>query len=158
MRRGEVKHLLHHLNDVRPTIKITMELKKHGSFPFLDTKLTQREEGTLDVDVYRKQTYMSRYLHFNSHHPISAKRAAVGSLFDRARNVTLRKENLWKQEEHLTATFKQNGYSLPFIRSISTFTQKKSTPPPEEEPGEPGHHEEEEKQPLGSHPICKWCE
>ena len=30
MRRGEVEPLLHHLNDMRPTIKITMELEKDG--------------------------------------------------------------------------------------------------------------------------------
>ena len=113
---------LHHLNDVRPTIKFTMELKKDGMLPFLSTKLTRTEGGALDLAVYRKQTHTDRY--FNSHHPVSAKRAAIGSLFDRARNVTLRKENLQKEEEHHTATFKENGYPLPFIRSISSSTQK----------------------------------
>ena len=46
----------------------------------------------------------ARYLHFNSHHPVSAKRAAVRSLFDRARNITLQKEDLRKEEEHLRMT------------------------------------------------------
>ena len=87
---------------------------------FLDTKLTQREDRTLSVTVFRK-THMDRYLHFNSHHPVSAKRAAVRSLFDRARNVTLQKEDLRKEEEHLTATFKRNGYPLPFIRATSSI-------------------------------------
>ena len=158
MWRGEVEPLLH-LSDVRPTIKFTMELEKDGMLPFLDTKLTRREGGALDIAVYRKQTHTDRYLHFNSHHPVSAKRAAVRSLFDRARNVTLRKENLQKEEEHLTATFKQNGYPLPFIRSISSSTQKTSATPPEE-PGEPGHQEEEEKQPLAVIPdvsgVSEW--
>ena len=49
--------------------------------PFLDTKLTQREGGVLDTAIYRKQMHTDRYLHFNSHHPVSAKRAAVKSLF-----------------------------------------------------------------------------
>jgi hypothetical protein len=134
MIRDAVEPLLNHLNDVHPTIKFTMELEKEGSLPFLDTRLTRREEGTLDVTVFRKPTYTDRYLHFNSHHPVSAKRAAVRSLFDRARNVTLLKENL--QEEHLTTTFKQNGYPLPFIRAISS-TQEPLVPPeekPDEEP------------------------
>ena len=68
-----------------------------------------------------KQTHTDRYLNFNSHHPASAKRAAVRSLFDRARNITLRKEDLRK--EHLTTTFRQNGYPLPFIRAISSSIQ-----------------------------------
>ena len=142
------------------TIKFTMELEKDGMLPFLDTKLTRREGGTLDIAVYRKQTHTDRYmyLHFNSHHPVSTKRAAVRSLFDRARNVTLWKENLQKEEEHLTSTFKQNGYPLPFIRSISSSTQK--TTASEEEPGEPGYQEEEEKQPLAVIPyvsgVSEW--
>ena len=39
MRRDEVEPLLHHLNDVRPTIKFTVALKKDGMLPFLDTEL-----------------------------------------------------------------------------------------------------------------------
>ena len=77
---------------------------------------------------------------------MSAKRAAVRSLFDRARNITLQKEDLRKEEEHLTATFKQNGYPLPFIRAISSSMQKSSTPPEEEPDNE--ESQEEEKQPL----------
>ena len=96
---------LYHLYDVRPTIKFTMELEKDGFLSFLDTKLTQREDRTVSVTVFRKQTHTDRYLHFNSHHPVSAERAAVRSLFDRARNVTLWKD-LRKEEEHLTTTFK----------------------------------------------------
>ena len=57
------------LNDVHPTIKFTMELEKDGMLPFLDTKLTRREGWALDIAIYRKQTHMDRYLHFNSHHP-----------------------------------------------------------------------------------------
>ena len=66
-----------------------MELEKDGSLPFLDANLTRKEDGTLNISVFRKQTHTDRYLQFNSHHPVSAKRAAVRSLFDRARNITL---------------------------------------------------------------------
>ena len=147
--------LLRHLNEVRPTIKFTMELEEDGSLPFLDTSLTRREDGTLNVTVFRKQTHMNRYLHFNSHHPASAKRAAIRSLFDRARNITLRKEDL-RKEEHFTTTFRQNGYPLPFIRVISSSMQKPSAPP-EEEPDEEADNgesqKEEEKQPLAVIPY-----
>ena len=92
MQRDAVEPLLHHLNDVRPTIKFTMEPEKDGSLPFLNTKLTRREDGTLNVTVFRKQMHTDRYLRLNSHHPVSEKRAAIRSFFDRARNITLRKE------------------------------------------------------------------
>ena len=108
MEKDEVESLLSQqsTDSVRTTIKFTMELERDGSLPFLDTKLTRREGGALDVTVFRKPTHTDRYLHFSSHHPASAKRAVVRNLFDRARNVTLRKENL-REEEHLTMTFKQ---------------------------------------------------
>ena len=99
--------------------------------------------------------------------PPSTKRAAVRSLFDRARNVTLQKEDLRKEEEHLPATFKQNGYPLPFICAISSYIQEPSVPPEEEEPDYGESQEEEEKrQPLAvipyvsgmSEQIRKACE
>ena len=156
MEKDEVEPLLNHLNSVRTTIKFTMELERDGSLPFLDTKLTRREGGALDVTVFRKPTHTDRYLHFSSHHPASAKRAAVRSLFDRARNVTLRKENLREEEDHLTTTFKQNGYPLPFIRAISSSIQEPPTPPEEEsdeEPDDEGSQEDERKPPLAVIPY-----
>ena len=65
----DVEGLLHHLNSVRPTIKFNMEVEEGGSLPLLDTKITRKEDGKLDITVYRKQTHTDRYLHFRSHHP-----------------------------------------------------------------------------------------
>ena len=48
------------------------------------------------------------------------------------------------EEEHLTTTFRQNGYRLPFIRAISSSIQKPSTPP--EEPDEEQDNEESQKE------------
>ena len=69
LKKDAVDGLLHHLNGVRPTIKFTMELEKNGSLPFLDANLTQKEDGTLNISVFRKQICTDRYLQFNSHHP-----------------------------------------------------------------------------------------
>ena len=40
-----------HLSSLRPTIQFTMELEKDGSVPFLDTLLTRREDGSIDIEV-----------------------------------------------------------------------------------------------------------
>ena len=114
--------LLRHLNEVHPTIKFTMELEKDGSLPFLDTSQTQREDRTLNATVFRKQIHTDRYLHFNSHHPASAKRAAVRSLFDRARNITL--------YERRTGGKKMNTSPLLSDKTVIPYHPYVPSPPP----------------------------
>ena len=64
LRKGDVDGLLHHLNSIHPTI-FTMEVEEGGggspSFP-----ITRKEDGKLDITVYRKQMHMDRYLDFLS--------------------------------------------------------------------------------------------
>ena len=64
-----VEELLTHLNNVRPSIKFTAEVEKDGRLPFLDTLLQRRDDGSLDVSVYRKPMHTNRYLDLHSHHP-----------------------------------------------------------------------------------------
>ena len=44
------------LNSIRPSIKLTTELEEGGSIPFLDTRVTRKVDGKLDVTVYRTRT------------------------------------------------------------------------------------------------------
>ena len=93
--RGSTEELLCHLNGVRPTIKFTVEQEEDGALPFLDTLLRRREDGSLDVSVYRKPTHTDRYLHFESHHPTHVKRGVVsmiGSGGSSARRITFRRK------------------------------------------------------------------
>ena len=107
------------MNSVRPSIKFTVEVEKEGSLPFLDALLQRKDDGNLDVTVYRKPTHMDRYLDFRSHHPSHVKIGLVRCLYDRARSITTRQENLQKEECHLTEVLRQNGYPSNFIRSSS---------------------------------------
>ena len=61
VKRGEVDQLLQHLNSIRPSIKFTVEVKKEGKLPFLDTLLRRNSDGSLDIMVYRKPTHTDRY-------------------------------------------------------------------------------------------------
>ena len=88
VKKGDVDELLTHLNSIRPSIKLTTELEEGGSIPFLDTRVTRKVDGKLDVTVYRKPTHTDRYLHFSSHHPTHVKKGLVRCLYDRARNIT----------------------------------------------------------------------
>ena len=141
LRKGSTEELLHHLNGVRPTIKFTVEQEEDGTLPFLDMLLRRREDGSLDVSVYRKPTHTDRYLHFGSHHPTHVKRGVVRCLHDRARRVISTQDNLQKEVDHLARVLKQNGYPANFIRNASA-------PPTQETADVSSPGEEQEKGPL----------
>ena len=85
--KGKRDTMLNYLNSIDLHIKFTVEQPNMvGATPFLDT-LPQPKGEEISVSVFRKPTHIDRYLDFNSSHPISAKRAVVSALMDRAENV-----------------------------------------------------------------------
>ena len=98
-----------------PHHKFTVEWKEDGTLPLL----RRREDGSLDVSVYRKPTHTDRYLYFESHHPTHVKRGVVRCLHDRARGIISTQDNLQKEVDHLARVLKQNGYPANFIRNAS---------------------------------------
>ena len=79
--KTEVKGFLSHLNSLRPTITFTTEEEVDGKLPFLDTLLHRKNDGSLDISVYRKHTHTDQYLNFSSHHPRHVKKGIVSCLF-----------------------------------------------------------------------------
>ena len=65
VKKGTVEELLTHLNSVRPLIRFTVEVEKDEKLP--DDSL-EKDDGSLDVTVYRKPTHTDQYLDFHSHH------------------------------------------------------------------------------------------
>ena len=118
--KGTVDALLDHLNSVRPPIQFTVEQEKDGKLPFLDTCIQRKEDGSLDITVYRKPTHTDRYLHYSSHHPQHVKRGLVKCLFNRAEEITLDTGNLRRERRHLTRVLQTNGYPSGFLRDTTT--------------------------------------
>ena len=54
MEAEHVDHFLNHLNDLRPTIKFTMEQEKDGNLPFLDTLLSRTKKRKLEHQCIQK--------------------------------------------------------------------------------------------------------
>ena len=81
----------------------------------LNTLLRRREDGSLDVSVYRKPTHTNRHLHFESHHPTHVKTGVVRCLHDRTKGIIRMQYNLQKEVDHLARVLKQNGYPANFI-------------------------------------------
>ena len=131
MKKGDVDELLIHLNSIRPSIKLTTELEEGGSIPFLDTRVTRKVDGKLDVTVYRKPTHTDRYLHFSSHHPTHVKKGLVRCLYDRARNITKEASNLETEKAHLSGALQRNGYPAAFVRAASQESKPRERDPEE---------------------------
>ena len=75
--------LMVHLNEQDENIQFTREDESaEGSLPFLDVSV-ERVDGKISTAVYRKPTHTDLVLSFSSHHPLSAKRSVVLSLFER---------------------------------------------------------------------------
>ena len=96
-----------------------------GTLPFLDTLLRRKDDGSLEVTVYRKPTHTDRYLNFHSHHPVHVKRGLVKCLFERARSIITTQESLQEEEKHVVEALKQNGYPNTFICVASKALRSK---------------------------------
>ena len=67
--------------------------KNKGSYiyiPLLDTLLHHKNDGSLDVSIYRKPTHTDRYLHFSFHHPRHMKVWSFASFTEHALSLKAR--------------------------------------------------------------------
>ena len=74
LKKGDVDELLVYFNSIHPSINLNMEPEEGGLIPFLETRVTKKVDGKVDVTAYRKPTHKDRYQHFNSHHPTHVKK------------------------------------------------------------------------------------
>ena len=84
------KPLLQHINNQDPHIQFTIEPTQQ---PFLDILVTIESNNTFSTSVYRKLTHTDQYLHWDSHHHITAKQSVYNALAHRAKNSLFHKGN-----------------------------------------------------------------
>ena len=128
VKKTRVEELLKHLNSQHPSIQFTVEVETENRLPFLDVTV-HRVGNALELDVYRKPTNTGRYLHYESNHPESAKKAVVRSLIDRIRYVTKNDPEAKETErarihDDLTA----NGYPNKFVKQTTRHIQNPRPP------------------------------
>lgn len=75
--------ILNNFNSFHPKLQFTLELEKNNQLCFLDL-LLYHDNNYLQTEWYTKETWSSRYLSYNSQHPISQKKSVVIGLADRA--------------------------------------------------------------------------
>ena len=69
----------------------------------------RKEDGGLDVSVYRKSTHTDRYLEYSSHHPTHVQSGVASCLFHQSRMIT-KGDNAETEEKHLWKILRDNGY------------------------------------------------
>ena len=79
---------LEHINNIDLHIQfITEGAKADGSNPYLDTIVMPQPDNSFLTLVYRNPTHTDLYLHWDSHHHLSAKFSVINTLKHRAKKV-----------------------------------------------------------------------
>ena len=118
---------LEHINSIDLHIQFTTEdAKANGSIPFLDTIVMPQPDNSLLTTVYSKPTDTDLYLHWNSHHHLSAKFCLINTLKHRAKTVCSNQLLLKKEEDHLNRALRRCKYP-EWTLTRASITQKKKT-------------------------------
>ena len=112
IKRGNIAPLTDHLNtqDETGNIKFTHEEEKDGRLPFLDVKIIRKEDGTIKLQIYRKETHTDQYLMFDSHHPVQHKLSVIRTLFGRAEDIVTEPEDKAAEIQHIEKALKDCKY------------------------------------------------
>ena len=104
--------LTDHLNVQDPSgnIKFTNEEMQLRKLPFLDVKLIANPDGSIRLQVYRKETHTDQYLMFDSHHPVEHKLSVIRTLLDRKDRIVTEEEDKVEEEKHVKSVLKQCKY------------------------------------------------
>jgi hypothetical protein len=86
---NDFSHFIRFINELRPTIRFSVERQVNNKLPFLDVLICYQAEG-LSFDVYRKPTHTDLYIRRSSAHPASTFRGVVRALATRAQRVCSR--------------------------------------------------------------------
>ncbi|KAK3697277.1 hypothetical protein QZH41_000323 [Actinostola sp. cb2023] len=127
IRKDQIEPFYNHLNCQNGHFKFTVERYSADGLPFLDTLNKIRDDGSIDVTIYRKKTHANRYLSFDSHHAPQHKIAVVRTLCSRADKLLNNEDHKTTEKKHLHDVLRYNGYPSKFIRQHKSCTKKTST-------------------------------
>lgn len=113
---------LNKMNDFHPNIKFTIEEPTNGSLPYLDTRLTVKD-NKLITDWYCKPTSRNRILNFLSAHNVNMKINTAKGLLNRI--FSLSNECFWdKNEEIATNILLKNNYPGNLIKNLLSLVKR----------------------------------
>ena len=102
------------MNSKHRNIKFTVEREENNSLSFLDIKIF-RDNGKFQTSVYRKPTFSSVLINFESFLPISYKYNLLSTLLHRGFMICSSYRTLHFEILKLKHIFRSNGYPKNFI-------------------------------------------
>lgn len=113
---NKTQDILDQFNSYHNKLNFTIEIEKQHKISFLDLTL-HHENNCIKTEWFTKETWSSRYVNFNSQHPISQKKSVIIGLADRAVKLSspeYREHAIEKAKEAL----KLNNYPKKLIDTI----------------------------------------
>jgi hypothetical protein len=108
---GSKKELLNFqdiANQIHPRIKVEMKMSQ-TEIEFLDTKV-RKENGKLETTIYAKPTDKHMYLHKDSDHPKTTKKAIPYGLGIRAKRICSTESEYQKNRNAIMCNLQNRGY------------------------------------------------
>ena len=115
IKKDQVKTFHKHLDKQHKKIQFTVEEYSPKGIPFLDSLNKIRDDGSIDITVYRKKTHSDRYLSFESHHDPQHKASVVHTLYKRAESHPNTDQEKEKEQQLVFEALRMNNYPKPFI-------------------------------------------
>ncbi|CAJ0917619.1 unnamed protein product [Ranitomeya imitator] len=91
---------------------------------FLDTKVIQKSDGTLMIDLYVKDTDRYNLLSYQSCHPKAVKKAIPCSQFDRVRRIVSDPDVCSRRLDEMENTFLDRGYPRQVLRRCRNIVNR----------------------------------
>ena len=113
---NKTQAILDKFNSYHNKLQFTIETEKQNKIAFLDLTL-HHKNNNIKTEWYTKETWSSRYLNYNSQHPMSQKKSVIIGLADRAIKLSCpeyRENSIKKAKEAL----KLNHYPEKLINTI----------------------------------------
>ena len=105
----ELNQFIEQLNQLHPTIKFDAKYSK-TAVEFLDSKVYNPTNGTLQTTLYTKPTDRQSYLHSKSYHPNSCKKSIAYSQALRIKRICSDPLEFEKHVKNLSTKLTERGY------------------------------------------------
>ena len=111
--RPSFDEFLQHLNSIWDTVKFEVELENpdNQSINFLDITISRTADNMLKYEFYQKATHSGKYLHFDSHCPLSTKINIIKSETNRIIGNCMDRNDIWPHLEKMKQDFIASGYN-----------------------------------------------